>query len=61
VVKEYLINQLEETIPSERIMLVASTENFVPEENVIAMAEVMEQASLPLSKHTIERMRMNNS
>ena len=57
VVKEYLIDQLEKTIPSERMMLVASTENYVPEENIVAMAEVMEQATLPLSKLAIERMR----
>jgi hypothetical protein len=61
VVKGYLIDQLERTIPSERVMVIASTENFVPEENVIAMAEVMEQATLPLSKQVIERMRMNAS
>ncbi len=60
-VKEYLIDQLEKTIPSERIMIIASTENFVPEDNIIAMAEVMEQATLPLSKETIERMRTNRS
>jgi hypothetical protein len=42
-------------------MLIASTENFVPEDNIIAMAEVMEQAKLPLSKETIEKIRMNRA
>jgi len=60
-VKEYLLEQLEKTIPSDRIMLIASTENFVPEDNIIAMAEVMEQATLPLSKETIEKIRMNRT
>jgi hypothetical protein len=38
-------------------MLFASTENRVPEENIMVMAEVMEKATLPLSKEIIERIR----
>lgn len=60
-VKEYLLEQLEKTIPSDRIMLIASTENFVPEDNIIAMAEVMEQATVPLSKEAIEKIRMDRT
>ena len=59
-VKEYLIEQLELMIPGERVMLIASTENYVPEENIIAMAEVMEKATLPLSKEVIEKLRSSS-
>ncbi len=59
-VKRYLLQLLEKTIPGERIMLIASTENFVPEDNIIAMAEVMEKATLPLTEDVIERTRMES-
>lgn len=60
VVKDYLLEQLELMIPGERTMLFASTENRVPEENIMAMAEVMEKATLPLSKEIIEKIRKNS-
>jgi hypothetical protein len=44
-------------IPGERTMLFASTENRVPEENIMAMSEVMEKATLPLSKEVIKKIR----
>lgn len=56
-VKDYLLEQLELLIPGEKTMLFASTENRVPEENIMAMAEVMEKATLPLSKEVIEKIR----
>lgn len=57
-VKKFLIELLEKSIPySNRIMVIASTENFVPEENIIAMAEVMEKATLPLNKNVIEDIK----
>lgn len=57
-VKRYLIELLEKSIPySNRIMIIASTENFVPEENMIVMAEVMEKAKLPLNNDVIENIR----
>ncbi|MGQ9781278.1 MAG: hypothetical protein ACUVQ8_03340 [Nitrososphaeria archaeon] len=59
-VKEYLLQLLEKTIPGNRIMLIASTENFVPEENIIAMAEVMGKATLPLTKDVIEKIRIES-
>ncbi|MEM2180582.1 MAG: hypothetical protein QXP32_07170 [Nitrososphaeria archaeon] len=58
IVKKYLIELLEKSIPySDRIMIIASTENYVPEENIIAMAKVMEKATLPLDEKIIEEMK----
>jgi len=57
-VKKFLIEMLEKSIPyTNRIMVIASTENFVPEENLIAMAEVMEKIKHPIDRETIECMR----
>jgi len=56
-VKKYLIEQLELMIPGERVLLVLSTEHRVPDESMMAMLEVIEKASLPLSKKTIESIR----
>ncbi|MCX8188236.1 MAG: hypothetical protein N3F64_00825 [Nitrososphaeria archaeon] len=57
-VKRYLIELLEKSIPyCNRIMVIASTENYVPEENLLAMAEVMEKAIIPLNKNVIEEIR----
>ena len=57
-VKKFLIELLEKSIPySNRIMIIASTENFLPEENLIAMAEVMEEIKQPIERETIECMR----
>jgi hypothetical protein len=55
--KRYLVELLELMIPGERVAIVASTENRVPEENLEAMVEVMQQATLPLSKETIDKLR----
>jgi hypothetical protein len=56
-VKDYLIEQLRLLIPGERVALIISTENRVPEENMMAIVDVMEKAALPLSKETIEHLR----
>jgi hypothetical protein len=56
-VKEYLIEQLRLVIPGERVALIVSTENRVSEENMMAMGDVMEKATLPLSRETIENIR----
>lgn len=56
-VKKYLVEQLELMIPGERLLLIASTENYLPEENVMAMAGIMEKATLPLSKQAILKLR----
>jgi len=60
-VKEYLARQLELIIPGDRVMIIASTENYVPEDNVAAMAEAMEQATLPLSRESINKIRASYS
>jgi len=57
VVKEYLIGQLQALAPGERVALIVSTENRVPEENMMAILEIMERATLPLSREMIEEMR----
>jgi len=56
-VKRYLLEQLELMIPGDRLMLIASTENVVPEENIIAMTEVMEKTTLPLTRELVRRIR----
>ena len=55
-VKQYLKEQLELMVPGERLLLFASTENYLPEENLIAMTEIMENATLPLSKKVIRKL-----
>lgn len=56
-VKEYLIEQLELLIQNERAVVIVSTENRVPEESLMAMVDVMEEATLPLSKEVIGNLR----
>lgn len=55
-VKKYLVEQLELMIPGARLLIIASTENYLPEENLMAMTEIMERARLPLSKEEIRSM-----
>ncbi len=57
IVKQYLLEQLKRTIPSKRVMFIASTENFVPEDNVMAMAEIMEKAELPLTEDLLQKIQ----
>jgi hypothetical protein len=52
-VKRYLIECLESLIPGDRAALIVSTENRVPEESLMALVDVMENATLPLSKEVI--------
>jgi len=59
VVKQYLLEQLKRTLPSTRVMFIASTENFVPEDNMMAMAEIMEKAELPLTEDLLLRIQNN--
>jgi len=60
-VKKYLVEQLKLLIPGERAIVIASTENRVPEENLIAMTDVMERATLPLSRESVEKIRIDMS
>ena len=55
-VKQYLARELELIVPGERVMVVASTENYVPEDSIIAMAELMEEAILPLSTESVSKL-----
>jgi len=56
-VKNYLLDLLEMAIPGERVILAASTEIRVPEECLRAVAEVMREVTLPLSKQKIDNIR----
>jgi hypothetical protein len=56
-VKQYLLEQLQLLMHNERAAVIVSTENRVPEENMLAMAEVMEKASLPLSNEVLNNIR----
>ncbi len=56
-VKRHILEQLELMIPGERSLLIASTENYLPEENLMTMARIMEKAVLPLSKEAIAKLR----
>jgi len=55
-VKEYLIEQLRLLIPDGRAALIVSTENRVPEENLMAIVDVMEKATLPLSENLFDNL-----
>jgi hypothetical protein len=59
-VKSYLIDYLESLIPGKRAALIVSTENRVPEETLMAMVDVMEKATLPLSEETIRNLRISS-
>ena len=56
-VKKHLLDLLEAAIPGDRLILAASTEIRVPEECLKAVADVMEKATLPLSKEKINNIR----
>jgi hypothetical protein len=55
-VKQYLARELGLMIPGERVMVVASTENYVPEDSIVAMAELMENVTLPLSTDIVSKL-----
>lgn len=60
-VRGHLLDLLRSTIPGDRIILAASTENYVPLEVLKAITEVMEKATYPLSKEGIERIEVSLS
>jgi len=60
VVKKYLIEYLESLIPGDREVLIVSTENRVPDQSLLAMVEVMEEATLPLSEEVIRNLRASS-
>lgn len=52
-VKKYLIGQLRQLIPDGKAALIVSTENRIPQESLIAIVDVMEKTTLPLSENLI--------
>jgi len=55
-VRRHLFDLLKSVIPGDRIILAASTENYVPVEVLRAITEVIEGASYPLSEEAVERI-----
>jgi hypothetical protein len=55
-VKQYLIEQLRLLIPDGKAALIVSTENRIPQENLMAIVDVMEKATLPLSEDVIDNL-----
>ena len=60
VVKKYLIDCLGSLIPGENAALIVSTENRVPDESLMAMVDVMEKTTLPLSKESIRNLQLDD-
>jgi hypothetical protein len=56
-IRRHLLDLLGSAIPGDRILLAASTENYVPLEALKAITEVMEKAVYPISKEWIESLR----
>jgi len=56
-VKKHLLNLLRSVIPGDRIILIASTENLVPDDCLLAMTDIMEKATLPLSKESVDKIQ----
>jgi hypothetical protein len=60
-VKQYFARELGLMIPGDRVMIAASTENCVPEDSIAAMAELMEEVTLPLSTDVVNKLRASCS
>lgn len=60
-VKQYLAQQLGLMTSTNRVMIIASTENYVPETSIAAMAELMEGATLPLSTDVLNKLGASSS
>jgi hypothetical protein len=54
--QSYAVDLLRETLPGERLVIEMSTENLVSNENLVTLTAVLEQAALPLSEETVERL-----
>lgn len=50
------LEMLREVGSGERVVIAASTENFVSNENLLALTGVLEQAELPLSRAALDRI-----
>lgn len=53
-VRKHLLDLLSSAIPGDRILLAASTENYVPLEVLRAITEIMEKATYPITREWIE-------
>lgn len=56
-VREYLLNLLSSIIPGDRVEIIASSENLVSDEHLLAMSAIMEKATLPLTKEKLAEIR----
>jgi hypothetical protein len=46
-------------MPDGKAALIVSTENRVPQENLMAIVDVMEKATLPLSENVIDNLLLS--
>ena len=60
-VKKYMIDLLKLAIPGERLGIEASTENLVSDENLLVLSNILEKATLPLSKEKINKISLASS
>jgi hypothetical protein len=54
--QRFALELLRETGSGERVAIAASTENFVSNENLLALTAVLEDAELPLSRAAVDRI-----
>jgi hypothetical protein len=56
VVRRFLLDLLVSVIPGDRVGIAASTENLVSDEHLLALSSILEKATLPLWKESIDRI-----
>jgi len=54
--QHFALDLLRETGSGERVAIAASTENFVSNENLLALTSVLEHAELPLTRAALDRI-----
>ncbi len=54
--KNYTLDLLRQVVPGERLVIEMSTENLVSNENLVMLTKVLEDAQLPLSEETVDRI-----
>ena len=52
--RDYALRLLSDAVPGERLVIEMSTENLVPNEELLALTSVLEQVVLPLTKQRVE-------
>ncbi|MFQ6074761.1 MAG: hypothetical protein ACE5Z5_01320 [Candidatus Bathyarchaeia archaeon] len=55
-VKGHLLELLRSVVPGDRLIICASSENLVSNENLLMLASVLEDATLPLTKQGIDEI-----